>query len=278
MLFDTIAVPSPVALRHPAGHTTETWLKHCFDEATRLIGKHHEHVAGFVIEPLVQGAAGILIHPDGYLRHIRDLCTRFSIPLIADEVAVGFGRTGTMFACNQESVRPDIMCVAKGITGGYLPLAATITTDEIYEMFLGRPEEGRTFFHGHTYTGNPLACAASIASLELFEENQVIDNVKVISDLIADKLSVLAGHSHVAEVRQKGIMIGIELVRDRETLESVPAEDRIGHQVTLAARRAGVIIRPLGDVVVLMPAPGMPARLVERLCDVTIQAIDEVTT
>ena len=229
------------------------------------------------MEPLVQGAAGILVHPRGFLKHIRELCTRYAVPLIADEVAVGFGRTGTLFACEQEGVCPDFLCLAKGISGGYLPLAATLTTDEIFDAFLGEPWEGRTFYHGHTYTGNPLGCAAGLASLELFERNEVLRNVSVASELIRTKLSVLTDHPHVAEIRQKGMMVGIELVRDRDTLTSWSPELRVGHQVILAARRRGVIIRPLGDVVVLMPAPGMNPATVSQLCDVTIDCINEVT-
>ncbi len=253
LLFETMAVPSPTGLRVPHGWTRSGWLQHCFDEVERLIRENAHRIAGFVMEPLVQGAAGILVHPPGYLKQVRTLCTRYGIPLIADEVAVGFGRTGTMFACEQEDVRPDFLCVAKGISGGYLPLAATLTTDEIFNEFLGHPSEGRTFFHGHTYTGNPLGCAAGLASLELFEKNQTLANVQSNAELLKTRLQELNHHPHVAEVRQKGIMIGIELVRDRETLEEFDVRHRTGHQVTLAARRRGVIIRPLGDVVVLMP-------------------------
>jgi adenosylmethionine-8-amino-7-oxononanoate aminotransferase len=276
LLFDTVHVPSPVATRFPSGYTRQSWLQHCFDEAERLIRQHHHQSAGFVIEPLVQGAAGILVHPPGYLAHIRRLCTELDVPLIVDEVAVGFGRTGTMFACEQEDVQPDLLCVAKGITGGYLPLAATVATEEIYSAFLGTPHEGRTFFHGHTYTGNPLACAAALASLELFQRNRVLENVQSIATLIENRLSSLATHPHVGEIRQKGIMVGIELVQDRDTMQPFATEKRLGHQVTLAARKKGVIIRPLGDVVVLMPAPAMPAELINRLCDVVIESIEEV--
>jgi len=274
LLFPTVAVPSPVATRVPTGFTAESWLQHCFDQARELIVAHQDAAAGFVIEPLVQGAAGILVHPPGYLKHIRQLCTQYGIPLIADEVAVGFGRTGTMFACEQEDVQPDFLCVAKGLTGGYLPLAATLATDEIFNAFLGAPS--RTFFHGHTYTGNPLACAAALASLELCDRNNMLDNVALQAAVIADRLSVLQSHPQVGEIRQKGIMVGIELVIDRDTMQPLPSERRTGHQVTLAARRKGVIVRPLGDVVVLMPAPGMPVDQVRQLCDVTVQAIQEV--
>jgi adenosylmethionine---8-amino-7-oxononanoate aminotransferase len=278
LLFQTVSVPSPVTLRHPAEMKQDEYLRFCFDEVERVVEEHADRLAAFVIEPLVQGAAGILVHPDGYLRHVREVTARHDIPLIADEVAVGFGRTGEMFACPQEGVEPDILCLAKGLTGGSLPVAATLATDRIYEAFLDEPAAGKTFFHGHTYTGNPLGCAAGLASLELFEKNNVMENVRRNAALLRERLVPLAEHPHVAEVRQRGIMVGIELVRDRETLASYPASLRMGHRVTLAARKRGVILRPLGDVVVLMPAPAMPGGLIDRLCDVALEAIDEATS
>lgn len=277
LLFETISVPCPLAFRVPTGFEAETYLAYCFDELERTIVENSERIAGFIIEPLVQGAAGILVHPRGYLKQVRELTAAHGIPLIVDEVAVGFGRTGTMFACEQEDVQPDFLCLAKGITGGYLPLAATLTTDDIYNGFLGEPHEGRTFFHGHTYTGNPLGCAAALASLELFDQNDVMANVQANTELLARRLGELADHPHVGQIRQKGIMVGIELVAERVGQIAFPAEKRIGHHVTLAARQRGVITRPLGDVIVLMPAPAMPAELVERLCDAVFESIDEVT-
>lgn len=274
MLFPTICVPSPVALRVQDGFTRESWLQHCFDQVEEAIRTHADRAAGFVMEPLVQGAAGILVHPPGYLKHVRELCTRYRVPLIADEVAVGFGRTGTMFACEQEDVQPDLLCLAKGITGGYLPVAATMATDEIFDAFTGPPSAGKTFFHGHTYTGNPLGCAAAIASLALFDEHQILDNVARNTACISESLAPLQQHPHVAEVRQRGLMVGIELVEDRDTLRAFSADARLGHQVTLEARKRGVIIRPLGDVIVLMPAPAMPSERVQQLCDVAIESID----
>jgi adenosylmethionine-8-amino-7-oxononanoate aminotransferase len=223
----------------------------------------------------VQAAAGILVHPPGYLRRLRELTWELDILLIADEVATGFGRTGPLWACDHEAVSPDLMCLSKGITGGYLPLAATLTTTPVYEAFLGDPLEGKTFFHGHTFTGNPLACAAGMASLALFETNGVLDNVNRLSMVLARRLAALARHPQVLDIRRCGLMVGIELVQDRETGTPFPPERRLGHQVTLAARKRGVIIRPLGDVVVLMPAPAMPETLLERLCDATFEAIDE---
>lgn len=277
LLFETVSVPSPGGFRFPNGMTTDEYHAFCLDELERVIGAHADRLAAFVIEPLVQGAAGILVHPPGYLRRVRELTHQYGIPLIADEVAVGFGRTGTMFACEQEQVQPDILCLGKGLTGGYLPVAATLTTDEIFEAFLGDPAEGRTFYHGHTYTGNPLGCAAAIASLELFEKNSTLANVREIEGRLQEKLAALSDHPHVGDVRQKGVMVGIELVQDRETGKPFDPALRMGHQVTLAARRRGVILRPLGDVVVLMPAPAMPRELVDFLCDVASEAIDEVT-
>jgi adenosylmethionine-8-amino-7-oxononanoate aminotransferase len=277
LLFETISVPSPIAFRVPAGFTAETYLAFCFDELEQTITENSERIAGFIIEPLVQGAAGILVHPRGYLKRVRELTAAHGIPLIADEVAVGFGRTGTMFACEQEDVQPDFLCLAKGITGGYLPLAATLTTNDIYNGFLGEPHEGRTFFHGHTYTGNPLGCAAALASLELFDQNDVMANVQANAELLERRSGELADHPHVGQIREKGIMVGIELVAARIGQVAYPAEKRIGHDVTLAARKRGVITRPLGDVIVLMPAPAMPAELIEKMCDAVFESIDEVT-
>ena len=276
MLFEKLLVPSPVAFRPPAEHTADSWIAHCFAEVERTIRKHHNQIAAFVIEPLVQGAAGILVHPQGYLRHVRELTAQFGIPLIADEVAVGFGRTGTLFACEQEDVRPDFLCLAKGLTGGYLPVAATLTTNEIYEAFLDEPAAGKTFFHGHTFTGNPLGCAAGIASLSLFESENVLDNVAATSQILSERLTELQDHPHVGEIRQRGIMVGIELVADRTNNEPFDSSFRMGHQVTLAARKHELILRPLGDVVVLMPAPAMPPARVHDLCDRAFAAVRDV--
>jgi adenosylmethionine-8-amino-7-oxononanoate aminotransferase len=278
MLFETIRVPTPVTFRVPDGFERESYLEHCDSELQRCIDENGKQVAAFIIEPLVQGAAGILVHPPGYLKRVRELTARHGILLIADEVAVGFGRTGTMFACEQEHVCPDILCLAKGLTGGYLPVAATLCTDEIYEAFLGESSEGKTFYHGHTYTGNPLGCAAALVSLTLFDENHVLENVVKNTRRLENQLAALRDHPHVGEIRQKGIMVGIELVQTRSGNIPFPPELRMGHRVTLAARRRNVIIRPLGDVVVLMPAPAMPGELIDTLSDVAIQSIEEVVS
>lgn len=235
----------------------------------RLFEAHPDEVAAVIVEPLVQGAAGMLVHPPGYLRAVRELCDEFGALLICDEVATGFGRTGRMFACEHEDVSPDLLCLAKGISGGYLPLAATLTTESLYESFLGRSDEHRTFFHGHTYTGNPLACAAAIASLDIFESENTLANVAVLETLLAELLEPVARLPRVREIRRRGLMTGIEL-------EGFDAAERAGHQVTLAARERGAIIRPLGDVVVLMPAPGMDAATLRELVAITAAAIEHV--
>lgn len=278
LLFRKLTVPAPVTYRVPTGFTADSYLDHCYAQLQRVIAENHQRLVAFVIEPLVQGAAGMLVHPEGYLRRVRELTHAFDVPLIADEVAVGFGRTGTLFACEQEDVCPDILCLAKGITGGYLPLAATMTTDEIFNAFLDEPAAGKTFYHGHTYTGNPLGCAAALASLRLFDINDVLGNVRTIGTRLHERLNQFAQHCRcVGEVRQRGTMIGIELVKDRDSKQPFSADIRLGQQITRAARRRGAFIRGLGDVVVLMPAPAMPVALIDRLCDIAFESIVEVT-
>jgi adenosylmethionine---8-amino-7-oxononanoate aminotransferase len=232
----------------------------------RVLSCHEEEVAALIVEPLVQGAAGMLVHPPGYLRQARELCDRFGVLLICDEVATGFGRTGTMFACEQEEVAPDMLCLAKGLTGGYLPLAATLTTERIYEGFLGAPEEGRTFFHGHTYTGNPLACAAALAGLEAFERERTLERLRPKIELLGELLGAVAAMPEVSEVRRRGTMVGIDLGERDPAL-------RLGHRVTLEARRRGAIVRPLSDVVVLMPPLSISEAELRRLVEITAESI-----
>jgi adenosylmethionine-8-amino-7-oxononanoate aminotransferase len=231
-------------------------------------------VAALVIEPLVQGADGMIVQPPGYLKAMREICDRHGALLVCDEVATGFGRTGTMFAVEQEGVRPDILTVAKGLTGGYLPLAATLTTEEVFESFLGPFESRRTFFHGHTFTGNPLACAAATASMRLFRDRKVLAGLPAREAALSRALAPLEDHPHVGEIRRRGLMVGIELVRDRGTKEEYPFELRAGHQVTLEARRRGAILRPLGNVVVLMPPLAMTEDQLADLGRITRESID----
>jgi adenosylmethionine---8-amino-7-oxononanoate aminotransferase len=228
-------------------------------------------IAALIMEPLVQGAAGMVMHPEGYLRAVRELCDEHDVLMIVDEVATGFGRTGTMFACEQEGVVPDLMSVAKGLTGGYLPLAATLATERIYEGFLGEFAEFRTFFHGHTYTGNPLACAVALATLKVFEDEDTLGalapKIELLGELLEEQVAPLPT---VAQIRRLGTMTGIELT-------AFPLEARMGHQVTLAARERGAIVRPLGDVIVLMPPLGISEQELRRLVAITAEAIAVAT-
>jgi len=232
----------------------------------RVLAAHGDEIAAVIVEPLVQGAAGILTHPPGYLRAVRDLCDEHGLLLICDEVATGFGRTGTMFACEQEDVAPDFLCLAKGLTGGYMPLAATLATERVYEGFLGAPEEQRTFFHGHTYTGNPLACAAALASLDVFEAERTLERLQPKIELLWARLEEVAAMPEVAEVRGRGFMVGIDLGAHDPAL-------RMGHRVTLEARRRGAIVRPLGDTVVLVPPLSIAAEELALLLDLVVESI-----
>ena len=237
------------------------------DELRRVLTARAGEIAAVIVEPLVQGAAGILVQPPGYLRAVRELCDEHGALLICDEVATGFGRTGTMFACEQEEVAPDLLCLAKGITGGYLPLAATLTTEAIYEGFLGAPEDQRTFFHGHTYTGNPLAVAAALASLDVFEQERTLERLQPKIALLEARLAQIAALPTVAEVRQRGFMVGIDLGEHDPAL-------RMGHRVTLAARERGAIVRPLGDTVVLVPPLSISDADLEALLAIVAASIE----
>ncbi len=277
LLFKTFKADSPYCYRCPVKKNWPGCRLACLDSLEKILKKHSREIAAMIIEPMVQGAAGMITFPKGYLKKVRQLCTRHNVLLIADEVAVGFGRTGKMFACEHEKVNPDLLAIAKGITGGTLPLAATLASDEIYKAFLGEPEDLKTFFHGHTYTGNPVACAAAIANLEVFEEEKVLLSLKKKIRLLTKQLKSFETLSHVGDIRQSGFMVGIELVANPKTKKSFEIKERIGHRVILEARKRGVIIRPLGDVIVLMPPLSISEKELNTLCDVTFESIKKVT-
>ncbi len=257
LLVRSIAIPSPAGTD---GSAALERLEH------ELISRA-DHIAAFIMEPLVQGAAGMLIHPPGFLPAAAKLCRAHQVHLIVDEVATGFGRTGSLFACEREDVHPDFLCLAKGISGGYLPLAATLATEEIYTAFLGRRSELKQFFHGHTYTANPLACAVARASLRLLLRSTLNNAQERIPSLKAE-LRQVGQHPNVREVRQCGLMIGIELVSH---------DDRfVGSEVCEAARRHGVLLRPLGDVVVWMPPLTLNEPELHLLGEATRAAIEDV--
>jgi len=278
LLFATAAIPSPYCYRCPLGLSHPSCDLACAEALEAVLAREGPSVAAVIVEPLVQGAAGIITAPDGHLRRIADIARRHGVLLVVDEVATGFGRTGRLFASEHEAVEPDLMCVAKGLTGGYLPLSATLATAEIFDAFLARPEEHRTLYHGHSYSANPLCCAAALANLDVFESERVLDSLPAKVEALAAALKPLADHPHVGDVRQRGLMVGIELVADRATKEPFPEHLQVGAEVAMAARHRGAIVRPLGDVVVLMPPLAMTEEDLGRLVAATAGAIDEVTT
>lgn len=271
LLFTTAAVPQPYCYRCPLGLTYPACELACADALAEVLAREAGRVAAVVVEPLVQGAAGIVTAPDGHLARIAEIARRHGVLLIADEVATGFGRTGRMFACEHEGVEPDLMALGKGLTGGYLPMSATLATPEIYDAFADA-----TFFHGHSYSGNPLAAAVAVANLEVFTEEATIARTGQLAAALAAELATFRGLPHVGDVRQRGCMAGIELVADVATGAPFPPEEQVAARVCRAARDRGLVIRPLGDVIVVMPALAMSdeevaflgARLREALLEV----------
>jgi adenosylmethionine-8-amino-7-oxononanoate aminotransferase len=238
---------------------------------------HGDEIAALIIEPLIQAAGGMITSPSGYLKGVRELCTKYNILMIADEVATGFCRTGKMFACEHESVVPDIMCLSKGITGGYMSLAATISTDVIYNAFLGEFKDLKTFFHGHSYTGNPLACAAALECLNLFEKEEVIKTLKGKIEILEAWLKNVLTLQHVGDVRNIGLMAGVELVRDKKTKEPYGWEEKMVWRVAYQARENGVFIRPLGNVMVIMPPLSISEQNLNQLLKVIRDSIVKIT-
>ncbi|MCK8827443.1 adenosylmethionine--8-amino-7-oxononanoate transaminase [Natroniella acetigena] len=277
LLFDSLQAPAPYCYRCPYDEEEGKCNLSCVKELEQLMKEHHQEVAAIVIEPLVQGAGGMIIAPDGYLAKVRELATKYNILMIADEVAVGFGRTGKMFACEHEAVQPDIMTVAKGISGGYLPISATLTTNEIYDAFYDDYETQKTFFHGHSYTGNPLAAAVSVANINLFEQEDILGQMPAKIELVAEKLKEIEELAQVGDVRQKGLMVGIELVKNKATKEPYSWQDKMGVKVCTKAREMGMIIRPLGNVVVFMPPLCTTTEQLIAMVEITKQSIEKIT-
>lgn len=277
LLFSAFRSPYPYCYRCPVGKKSSDCKTECLRAFEEILKKHRDEIAACIIEPVLQGAAGMVVSPPGFLKAVRRLTKKYGVLLIADEVATGFGRTGRMFACELEGISPDFLCLAKGITGGYLPLAATLTTDRVYRAFLGRYEEYKSFFHGHTYTGNPLGCAAALANLDIFEKEKVIERLGPKVELFKKLLERFDGLAHVGEVRQVGLVAGIELVRDKKTKEPFPSGKRVGYRACLRMRDFGVLLRPLGDVVVIMPPLGVKESELKKIVDAAYRGIEETT-
>ncbi|MBF0522777.1 MAG: adenosylmethionine--8-amino-7-oxononanoate transaminase [Candidatus Omnitrophica bacterium] len=277
LVFKTMQLDFPDCYRAPVGKTYPDYAFECLDKFEATLREKHDEIAALIVEPIVQGAAGMIMWPDGVLKRMEELCKKYNVIFIVDEVATGFGRTGKMFACEHEDVHPDILCLAKGITGGYLPLAATLTTDKIYQGFLFDYKDQKTFFHGHTYTGNPICSAAALASLKVFKEEKTLQKLQPKIKFLEKKLKSFYNLKYVGDVRQRGFMIGIELVKNREAKEPFPWEERIGVKVCQKAREHGVILRPLGNVIVLMPPLSMSIKELKELLDATYLSIKHIS-
>jgi adenosylmethionine-8-amino-7-oxononanoate aminotransferase len=276
LLFPTLRAPAPYCYRCPLGLQRETCKIDCVESLAATVRRHADTLAAVVIEPLVQGAAGMIAAPEGFLRRVREVTRECGVLLIADEVAVGFGRTGSLFACEQEGVTPDFLCLAKGLTGGYLPLAATLTTEEVFAAFLGPAEAGRTFSHGHTYTGNPLGAAVALASLERLLGPQGLPALPAKIDRLRRHLERLRELSVVGDVRQRGLMAGVEIVRDRARRTPFPPALRVGARICRLCRDQGVLLRPLGDTIVVMPPLAIDDSLLDRLGAVLYNSIHAI--
>ena len=278
LLFDAIQAPAPYCYRCEMGcNDPATCGMTCADALETLMKQHGATCAGLVIEPLLQGAGGMLVQPPGFLKRVRELCDHYGLLMITDEVATGFGRTGRMFACEHEGVVPDIMALSKGIAAGYLPLAVTVTTEEVYAAFMGEYAELKTFFHGHTFSGNPLACAVALKSLELFEQDRLLEAMQPKIARLAERLQEFARLPHVGDVRQCGLAAGIELVEDATTKQAYFWEQKVGIRVCLEARKQGILSRPLGNTVVVFPPLAIKPDELDLLLDGLERSIRSVT-
>ena len=275
LLFKAHRAPSPSCYHCNNKEGCSDEKLNCLAAAEEILKAHSHEIAAVIIEPLVQAAGGMLVARPGYLAGLRARCDRYGVLLIADEVATGFGRTGRMFACEHEGVAPDIICLSKGLTGGYMPLAATIASEEIYSAFLGEFAELKTFFHGHSYTGNPLGCACALAAMDVFDRDRTIEAMQPKVALLEAWLKEVAAHPHVGDARNRGLMAGVELVRD--TGEPYRWEERMGWRVADIAREQGVLIRPLGNVVVIMPPLVITEAELGRMLGVLGDAIKSAT-
>ncbi|HYC10117.1 MAG TPA: adenosylmethionine--8-amino-7-oxononanoate transaminase [Steroidobacteraceae bacterium] len=278
LLMEVITVPSPDCFDRAPG---ESWADHSrrrFADMEAAHARHAHEVCAVVVEPLVQCAAGMRMYDPVYLRLLREACDRHRVHLIADEIAVGFGRTGTMFACEQAAIRPDFMCLSKGLTAGYLPLSAVITTDAVYAAFYDEYVKLNAFLHSHSFTGNPLACAAALASLAIFREDRTLERNRVLAAHLGERArTALEDHPHVAEVRQRGMIVAIELTADKAARLSYPWQERRGLIVYRHALARGVLLRPIGNVVYFMPPYVVTPQEIDLMVEVAREGIGLAT-
>jgi adenosylmethionine-8-amino-7-oxononanoate aminotransferase len=277
LLFDSMFAPAPFCYRCPCDKVKATCSFECLSDLEDILSKNSDSIAAMVMEPLVQGAGGMIVHPKDYLSSAKELCKKYNVLFIADEIMVGFGRTGKMFACQHEDVTPDIMALSKGINGGYMPLAATLTTEEIYNAFIGEHNEMKTFFHGHTYTGNQLACSAALASLDIFENDRVIEGLPPKIKTLQKRLEEFRNLNAAGDIRQCGLIAGIELVKNKETKEPYSLDEKIGIRVCYEARQRGLIIRPLDNIIVVIPPLSIDIYQLNKMMDIIYESIKLVT-
>ncbi len=277
LLLDTFKVPSPDCYLRPEGMSWEEHSRQMFAHMEQTLAEYHQDIAAVIVEPLIQGAGGMRMYHPVYLKLLREACDRYEVHLIHDEIAVGFGRTGTMFACEQAGITPDFLCLSKALTGGYLPMAAVLTTDKLYQAFYDDYSTLRAFLHSHTYTGNPLACAAALATLDIFAEDNVIEANKALAARMASATAHLADHPHVAEVRQTGMALAIEMVQDKPTRAAYPWQERRGLKVYEHALQRGALLRPLGSVVYFLPPYCITEEQIDFLATVASEGIDIAT-
>ncbi|MBI3344706.1 MAG: adenosylmethionine--8-amino-7-oxononanoate transaminase [Gammaproteobacteria bacterium] len=277
LLMDVISITSPDCFYREAGESCSDYSRRMFAHMEQALEKHATEACAVIVEPLVQCAGGMRMYDPVYLTLLREACDRHGVHLIADEVAVGFGRTGKMFACEHAAVTPDFLCLGKGLTGGYLPLSAVLTTDRIYLAFYGDYATRKAFLHSHSYTGNPLACRAALATLDIFEQDKVLEHNQTLARAMRDATAQLSNHPHVAEVRQTGMILAIEMIKDKATRTPYPWQERRGLSVYRNALEQGVLLRPLGDVIYFMPPYVITPEQIGHLTNVTRQAINVAT-
>ncbi|MDH4565802.1 adenosylmethionine--8-amino-7-oxononanoate transaminase [Pseudomonas sp. BN414] len=277
LLLDTLKVPSPDCYLRPEGMCWEEHSRAMFAHMERTLAEHHEEVAAVIVEPLIQGAGGMRMYHPVYLKLLREACDRYGVHLIHDEIAVGFGRTGTMFACEQAGIAPDFLVLSKALTGGYLPMAAVLTSETVYRGFYDDYQTLRAFLHSHTYTGNPLACAAALATLDIFEQDKVIEANRKLAMRMATATAHLADHPHVAEVRQTGMVLAVEMVQDKASKTPYPWQERRGLKVFQHALERGALLRPLGNVVYFLPPYVITEEQIDFLAEVASEGIDIAT-
>ncbi len=277
LLMDVISVPSPDCYYREPGEDCNTFSRRMFGKMEAALAEHRDEVCAVIVEPLVQCAGFMRMYDPIYLSLLREACDRYGVHLIADEIAVGFGRTGTLFACEQAGISPDFLCLSKGLTGGYLPLAVVLTWEDIYEVFYDDYQNLQAFLHSHSYTGNPLGCSVALATLELFKRDNVIERNRELARAMQTATSHFQEHPHVAEVRQRGMILAIEMVRDKMTREPYPWQERRGLIVYQHALKQGVLLRPLGNVIYFMPPYVITEEQINRITEVAWEGIQLAT-